>query len=218
MFSVVSFIFYLSQINNSIGLSDGIKYISKTPTTVTLVKIVCELRRCSEIPNCFGIYSTNGTVQLLTRINKELFEIKLDLFLDTKHVFILDHLQKFGSHNIFHNNYLLFSQYQFKNKKVFDEYADGFIAGDFNYYIGNEFIHKLSKLWPLCMFVETGYKLFGNSTVEHCGITFGSKKTGYKAKIGPKVSGGFKLNKDLAHCNQGRTHANGSAFLVDDIY
>ncbi|KAI3382425.1 hypothetical protein SNEBB_004198, partial [Seison nebaliae] len=92
-------------------------------------------------------------------------------------------------------------------------YATGFTEGSYNYYLGNDFLHDLSNISPICIGVDQLYAT-GKTFMKHCGCTFESNANKYRAHIGPLVDKGTLTINTLIGCNQNREQANGAQFRV----
>ncbi|KAI3385279.1 hypothetical protein SNEBB_000396 [Seison nebaliae] len=90
-------------------LTNAFHFILKTEQTRTTYELIRHLIKCQEQPSCYGIYSMDGKIHKLNRINLKMFKIKSHLFLQMKYNFIYDDLlkyEKFGSLYSNKNNYI----------------------------------------------------------------------------------------------------------------
>ncbi|KAI3384685.1 hypothetical protein SNEBB_000787 [Seison nebaliae] len=178
-------------------------------------EIICQLRICQNQTDCFGIFSFDGKLSLIKNIDRKLLDIKFDMFLESKYEFIYDHLLQFKHLSIFSSNYLTITSYGFTHTKSFDDYSKGFIINSQQFYIGNEFLYKLSRLWDLCMRFYIYYSHSSAVHVEHCGVHFSSKTNKYRATIGHVMSD--DSSKDMTYCSYGNP-ANEGEFTVNGKY
>ncbi|KAI3388184.1 hypothetical protein SNEBB_006230, partial [Seison nebaliae] len=146
--------------------------------------------------------------------------MKKDLFLNSKYNFIYDQLMKyeeFPTKNTGMDNYIKFSDTEFYYKKTWDDYSKGWVENDQNFWVGNDFLHRLSQLWPLTVNFYIKYnKPDGN--FEHSNCTFGNEQTGYLANLGPSIGKGFNEQTSLKTCPQNRKTSHGSPFEVNGKY
>ncbi|KAI3380120.1 hypothetical protein SNEBB_008667 [Seison nebaliae] len=161
--------------------------------------------------------------QILFDVNGLTFAIIASFF--TRNYFsqtfalIYDTLKKYQSFGVFtkKRNYLTFTNLNYGtltgSSKSFADYATGFKDGSNNYYLGNDFLHDLSNISPLCISMNFVYSIV-TTYMKHCGCTFESKREKYRAHIGSIVDKSSIIISTLTNCMRNEEQANGAKFQV----
>ncbi|KAI3382303.1 hypothetical protein SNEBB_011397 [Seison nebaliae] len=149
-----------------------------------------------------------------------MFNPKTDLFLNSKYNFIYNKLVEYKNFRYSNkNNFIKFANLHYDYPRTFDEYSKGFAINGNNFFMGNEFLHELSQLWPLTVniLIEYTNKQLGDFMNNDC--TFGDKDSGYVAKLGADRGKGALFNKSLKTCfHSSYMPVHGSPFKVNNQY